>query len=220
MESNQILWILSGNPAQFSWKNLISSNNSGQNVILSFHPEIAWWVRLHVASQHLSNNYLENVPRSSQYPFFGAYIEKKSTVRFVSWLTIPTHYFLIKALGINKTLLFHVSFIILKAAFKKGHHGGLWSSSSLSLQALCQWSNPVTKNVRMYGGGLLNLALGIFQGVLVRCTKGRDKPHLLPTANLRRPPPYIYIGLWWDRSNDTRFVNLVEMSCTYHIYFT
>ena len=54
----------------------------------------------------------------------------------------------------------------------------------------------------------------IFQGVLARCTKGRDEPHWLHTVNLRGPPPYIPIGLWWDCSIDTRFVNLAEMSFT------
>ncbi len=36
----------------------------------------------------------------------------------------------------------------------------------------------------------------------------------LPLANLRRPPPYVPIGLWWDCSYDTRLVSLEKMSFT------
>ena len=53
-----------------------------------------------------------------------------------------------------------------------------------------------------------------FQGVLAPCTKERDEPHSLISADLRKPPTHIPIGLWLDCSNDTRFVSLLEMSFT------
>ncbi len=40
------------------------------------------------------------------------------------------------------------------------------------------------------------------------CTGGLLKLHL------RRPPPYLPIGFSWDCSNETRLVNLEEMSFT------
>ncbi len=45
---------------------------------------------------------------------------------------------------------------------------------------------------------------GFFWGVLASCSKGRDEPHLPTSANLKTPPSYITVGLWWNCSNDTR----------------
>ncbi len=62
------------------------------------------------------------------------------------------------------------------------------------------------KPMRMYGGVPLSWQ---HEG-----SEAHLFPHSLHTANLRGTPPYIPIGLWWDCSNDTRFVSLVEMSFT------
>ena len=54
----------------------------------------------------------------------------------------------------------------------------------------------------------------ILQGVVARCSNGRDEAHFSPSAKLRRPPSYIPIGLWMNCSIGRRSVNLVEPSFT------
>ena len=73
----------------------------------------------------------------------------------------------------------------------KGHHGGSVKLLPTNLKDLVPLEQLQHKPMDMYDGGLQ----GIFKGVLVRCSNGRDEVHFSPSANLGRPPSYITIGL-------------------------
>ncbi len=87
-------------------------------------------------------------------------------------------------------------------------------------QAYKPWlEKSIHKHKEMCGGGLRKLAVKSEWGSSLplgqhASTKWRDEPHSLFTANLRRPPLHIPLGLWLDCSHDTRFVILVKMSFT------
>ncbi len=106
-------------------------------------------------------------------------------------------------------------------SLEQSHHKPMWmydggplkltlgesSGSSLTLEQCVILSRIKIRHHQGYE----SLA-SIFWGVIAHCSKGRDEPLLSSSGNLRGPPPCISIGLWWDCSNDTMFISLVNMS--------